>query len=411
MIPNSINTTTGLYQPEEVLLLHCAKTNPSADNVLQMKAMMLKGVDWGYVLSIARLHGVLPLLHWNLRHFDCELVPADVLRRLQEHFRLNALRNLFLSGEMLRIVSLFQNEGIGAIPFKGPVLAASVYGDPSLREFIDLDILVRKPDLLAARDLLVRDGYVLDLELTESGQVARLRSGCAMSLSRNDGKAIVDLHWKFAASRFSLPFDLDVLWGRMETVAIAGHKMATLSALDHLLLLSVHGAKHRWERLEWICDVAALLEAHPNLDWEKCLEEAARLRAERILLHALLVASNCLGAKLPAVVRQKLEADPVAHSLAARVGKKLFSELDSSLVTADETAFHLQMREQLADRMPYLLHQLHRWMIPTERDRMVFQLPAFLSFLYYPLRPARLLFEYGMNPFSQFLKNLRLNRS
>jgi hypothetical protein len=306
-------------------------------------------------------------------------------------------------------VNLLGKHGISAIPFKGPVLAALVYANPALREFIDLDILVRKPDVLAARDLLMREGYALDLVLTESEQAARLSRGCAMSLSREDGKAIVDLHWELASSRFSLPFDLDNLWARVETASITGHRVRTLSILDHLLLLSVHGAKHRWERLEWISDVAALLAAHPDLNWEECFEEASKLRAERILVHTLLVASQYLGVILPYKVQQKLEADPVARSLAARVGETLFARIDSSLVTAEDTAFHLQMREQLSDKMPYILHQVRRWIVPTERDRTVFQLPRFLSLLYYPLRPARLLCEYGLNPFSQFLKNFRIH--
>lgn len=406
-----MTTSSCIRRPEEVLLLACCPVNPCTATRLRMEALLRNELDWDYVLTIARRHGVLPLLQRNLKHFGSDLVPARVSEVLDDHFHFNALRNLFLSGELLRIVNLLEAHGISAIPFKGPVLAASIYGNPALREFIDLDILVRKPDVRRARDLLIREGYILDLALTESEQAARLRSGCAMSFSRKDGKAIVDLHWEFASSKFSLPFNLDDLWSRKETVTIAGHEVGTLSTMDHLLLLSVHGAKHRWERLEWISDVAALVLSHPILDWKRCFEEAAKLRAERILVHTLLVASQYLGIVLPSEVRQKVEADPVANSLAARVGETLFAKIDSALVTAEETAFHLQMREQLSDKWPYIFHQVRRWMIPTERDRTVFNLPAFLSLLYYPLRPARLLFEYGLNPFSQFLKNLRVSKS
>lgn len=406
--------TVSLYggsRLEEDLLLHCARITPRPEMTERMRALMLNGVDWEYLLTTGRHHGLLPLLYWNLKSSLGEIVPAGVQEELRDHFQRNALRNLFLSGEMLRIVQLFREHGLGAIPFKGPVLAASIYGETSLREFIDLDILVRKQDLVAARDLLMREGYAMDTAMTKAQQDARLRSGCAITLSRRDGKAIVDLHWEFTALKFSLPFDLDNLWGRLETVSIAGRQVATLSVLDHLMLVSIHGAKHRWERLEWICDVAGLLLVQPKLNWERCLEESTKLRAERILLHALLLANKYLGAKLPPIVHRKLQADPVAHSLAARAGENLFSESSTALVTADETAFHLQMREQFSDRMPYVLYQVRRWMIPTERDRSIFRLPAFLSFLYYLFRPARLLFEYGLHPLSQFLKNFRLRKS
>jgi len=37
---------------------------------------------------------------------------------------------------LLKLLDLFENHGIPAVPFKGPVLASSIYGDLSLRQFL-----------------------------------------------------------------------------------------------------------------------------------------------------------------------------------------------------------------------------------------------------------------------------------
>src|SRR5262245_17622226 len=211
---SSCRSLQACWGTEERFLLNCVVVN-SSSATQEMMALLQDGIDWDRLIRVASHHGVLPLLHRTLQGLECDKVPEPVLRGLQQHFRSNALRNLFLVGEMLRILSLLQGLGIWAIPFKGPVLAASIYGDSSLREFVDLDILVRKSDVFRARDLLLREGYAMDTPMTESEQLARLESGCAMSLSRHDGKAIVDLHWEFAASKFSLPFNLDDLRGRL----------------------------------------------------------------------------------------------------------------------------------------------------------------------------------------------------
>ena len=396
---------------EHEVLLHCVRPNPEPDTSELLNLTIGKGMDWDYLLRVAAQHGVLPLLCWNLNRLCSELIPSEIQEQLDDHFQLNALRNLFLSGEMFRLVSLFGKHAIKAIPFKGPVLAASIYGDLSLREFIDLDILVRPQDRETARDLLMSEGYVLDPAISETKQAARLRSGCALTMARRDNKSIVDLHWEFTASRFSLPFDFEILWDHLETVSVAGQKMATLSPVYHLLVVSAHGAKHRWARLEWICDVAGLVSSQPELDWKRCLEESTNLRSERILLHALLVARDLLGVNLPSIIRLRSLADPVAQSLAHRAIDNLFAESNDSLLMADESAFHLQMREQLFDRIPYIFHLIRHWSLPTARDRELFPLPSPLSFLYVFFRPIRLLFEYGFNPLAHFLKSFRLTKS
>jgi len=43
------------------------------------------------------------------------------------------------------ILRLFRSEGIVALPYKGPVLAAQAYGDVLLRQFDDVDIIVPGP--------------------------------------------------------------------------------------------------------------------------------------------------------------------------------------------------------------------------------------------------------------------------
>ena len=92
---------------------------------------------------------------------------------------------------------------------------------------------------------------------------------------------------------------------------------------DHLLVLSVHGGKHLWPCLGWVCDVAELLRAHADLDWGRVTAGAGRLGCRRMLLVGLALADGLLQAPVPAEVRRRVRSDPVAGSLAARVGRNL----------------------------------------------------------------------------------------
>ena len=71
------------------------------------------------------------------------LFPKTILAQLRESFRSNVQNSLLLTAELLKLVELFAASRINAIPFKGPVLAAAVYKDLSLRQFSDLDVLVQ----------------------------------------------------------------------------------------------------------------------------------------------------------------------------------------------------------------------------------------------------------------------------
>src|SRR2546430_3203484 len=91
---------------------------------------------------------------------------GEALEPVPRHdLQLNARRNLLMLWELLEILDLFTEQGIRALPYKGPVLAAIEYGNLAARTFCDLDILVRKEDATRARDLLVARGYVREHHL------------------------------------------------------------------------------------------------------------------------------------------------------------------------------------------------------------------------------------------------------
>src|ERR1700681_921232 len=93
----------------------------------------------------------------------------------------------FLTGKLLRLLELFQAAEIPVIPLKGPVLAQILYGDPVLREFEDLDLLVRKRDVLRALQLLNAHGYAVDSSLSWAPIETLIGMNCELTLRRECG--------------------------------------------------------------------------------------------------------------------------------------------------------------------------------------------------------------------------------
>ena len=88
----------------------------------------------------ALAHGVFPSLYRWLSDSCPEATPPEVLAGWQQLYKTHARRNLKITAELISILTLFESQGIVAVAYKGPVLAAVAYGDIALRQFDDLDI-------------------------------------------------------------------------------------------------------------------------------------------------------------------------------------------------------------------------------------------------------------------------------
>ena len=375
-------------RPEVDLLLCCARTHLSSEKKDQIGALLHSEIDWPYLIRIADAHGLMPLLYFNLKKAFPDSVPGSVLHQLHARFLANAGRNLFLTQELFKILDLFEMNAIPAIPFKGPALAISLYGDLALRTFGDLDILVRKQDIQRAKTLLLSQGYRLDLSLTPEQEIAFLHSDLEGWFVRRDGRVRVEVHWG-EPKDFPFTLDLEPFWKRLRKFSFAGRGVQTFPLEDLLLLLCVHGAEHCWERLIWVCDLTGLLNAHQGMDWRGLINQAEILGCRRILFLGLLLAGDLLGETLPAEISKRIQVDSTVRSLAGQVHERLFQEEKGPIETWERSLFNLKVADHLQHRIRYCLRLAFH---PTVVDWEAFPLPQPLFFLYrfiHPLRVAR----------------------
>ena len=80
-----------------------------------------------------------------MKEFE-EEVPENILKSLKLNFNRNVKNNLLMLGELIKLLNLFEKQGLNVIPYKGPILAIYAYKNLALRQFDDLDIFVNKND-------------------------------------------------------------------------------------------------------------------------------------------------------------------------------------------------------------------------------------------------------------------------
>ncbi|MGH9903389.1 MAG: nucleotidyltransferase family protein, partial [Pyrinomonadaceae bacterium] len=115
----------GTPRPEFEILLLCAVTTLDPGRADRVRSLLRRDIDWSLLLRSAFTHGLMPILYRNLNDLCPAAVPRDVMEQLRNQFHENAYYNLFRTRELLRLLRLFEDDGIPMLPFKGPVLAAS----------------------------------------------------------------------------------------------------------------------------------------------------------------------------------------------------------------------------------------------------------------------------------------------
>jgi len=366
------------------LLLACARTKASPERI---RSLTETPIDWKYFFLLARRHAIVPLVYKQLKHH----VSPEKLQQFKKHSLENSARNVVLTAELCRLIKLFSDEGIEAVPYKGPILALFAYDDLALRRFVDLDVIVKKQDVARARDLLLADNYALSKPLTNEQQDLLLRTQHNLQFTKDNRRLIVELHWEVAPHLFASTVQSEILWQHLVSFNLNGTTVQTLSADDLLFSLCVHGSRHLWERLGWICDVAELI-SRGDLNWTALLDRAAKADSERMFLLGLHLAETLLDAPLPPEVKRRCDADKGLAPLAAKIVEHLFNGPEHVPATPREIfKYNLGVRKSLSARARYVVHMLR----PTDGDVARRSLPASLHFAYYLMRPFRFIFRIG----------------
>ena len=388
-------TLTSAFSRGAQVLLLAARPRLSEEAERRLHARLRGGPDWERVLALARRHRVAALLHRRLSVAPfAAAVPSGVLERLHTRLRKNAVRGLLQERDLVRVLTVLEEAGIRALPFKGAVLGERVYGNVALRPFGDLDIVVPAEAFSHARRLLCEEGFRPLNEMDAQEEATYFRREKSYELVRGD--TIVELHWSFLHPMHGVALDFASVWDRAQEMPLGDASARVMTPEDLVLYLCAHGGKHFWERLSWICDVAESLHVYRDaLHWPTLLERARTLHVERMLLMGLQLAGDLLGARGPSAAARARPGDAAVDALSAHVHERLFRERTApqSDLTAEDIRFHLKMRERLRDRLPYY-RQLARLAVePTPRDRDWVELRPSWHFAYYALRPVRLLCE------------------
>jgi hypothetical protein len=354
---NTSADQTNALSAEWLALLQCANPQFSVD---RLSECLRQPFDWPRLVKLAEEQGLLPLLTKRLPELGEGVVPSEIRRELRDAARSQTLFTLSLTAELFRVLDRFATLGIEVLLTKGPVLSARCCGDPGLRQYTDLDLVLSSADIERATEAMMALSYdpKIPLQAIRTGKVPG-----EYVFFRSGTKLLVELHTERTFRYHPKPLSIERLFERQARVRFDGHDVPALSVEDELILICIHGAKHFWERLMWIADVAALV-SRENIDWGRAMSAAREVGAERMLRVGLLLAAQVLDVRLPAEVAAA-SSDAAAARFAQRIAQRLPSAGSNPRGLLGRAAFRMRMRGGILAGPAYLLRLSFS---PTEED-------------------------------------------
>jgi len=307
---------------------------------------MSPGVRWDVLLEQAEFHNVEPLICAKLLEFRASL-PSNVDKDLERRFATNAQRSLRLTRELTRILACLENHSVDAIPYKGPALAQAIYGDVAMRQFSDLDILIRASDFDRAGEAVRELGYEPSTKLRAPVERAWLKTGYERGFDGPQGKNLLELQWRAAPQFYAVGIDVEDWFRRATHISLGERKVRALAPEDLLLALCVHASKHAWMRLGWICDIGGVARAQ-RIDYDVVRERAAALGDLRIIEVSLEMAHRLLGRAVPPEFERKVDGG--VQGLCERVTRIVARGTDYETESLEYFRLMLALRERASDR-------------------------------------------------------------
>jgi hypothetical protein len=389
--PHELHKAAALT-PEAQLLLLCARTTLDEHQRQSLRERCGADLDWAIINQLAARHGLYPLLHRHLEGLEAGAIPRKIQASLWARHETLCRRNRFMARELVDIVDLLAREGIRVVPYKGPTLAVAAYGDLGLREFGDLDLLVRSKDALRIQGLLRARGYRPEYALTCDLEQALVRSRRHYELPLRDEARglLVELHWRADPDIEAVPLGDDAWWRELERIDLLGASVPMLRMDDLMLILCLHGTKHAWASLGWLVDVAELARRPQELNWESIAGRANRLGVARKLGVTVTLCRELLDVSLPREALRTAD-DLVVRRVAAEISATLFEPVYRTPSVARIVRRNVELQEGASTRLRYLIHVTFT---PGLGEWQRWQLPRRWHFLYAPLRLARLAEKY-----------------
>jgi hypothetical protein len=341
------------------------------------------------LILLSLRHGILPLVYKTTKELSAQnenTIPSTFLTELKTQYMRISQRNMLMSAELIRIMKLLNENNIEALAFKGPTLSQMAYGDITLRQYVDLDVLTRKEDIYKIDALLQKEGYKRLFAITPAQEKVYIQYSHDIGLIHPKKGIHFEMHWAFLDDDYPMQVGLEDFWKATQIVKINGHDIPTFSNENLLYYLCIHGSKHLWERIEWIKDLD-LMVRNETIDWDVLIAKVEGSGFEKMVYLGFSLSASLFATPLPKTVYDQIVKQQQLNALSAFV----LESWGTPQSTFAKTAAMLKLFPGIKEQAIFL----HKIILkPSLNEYWYIDLPKGFYWGYYLVRPYLLLKKY-----------------
>jgi len=346
------------------------------------------------VALLSRLHRIRPVVYRILLVTN---MPAQIKEQLKNELHAITLQNFAIAQETQRIVNRLQAHDIAVIPYKGVAFSNEFYGDISMRESSDIDLIIDKEKVINAIQLFEEDGFAVSyFQLPPNGKESYFIENKDLCFDKKTEQHNwhIELHWMITHPNYGAPLSLNTFQlNRKQT----GEKI--LSQQEHLRATLLHHMVH--DGIEYLKTLVDLTQAiisirkseNPN-QLSTHLQSLNHHYYTPSIGRAIELLFGIAAKEMGACTQKDdmIALSIVSYNLSSTIGKykrhKIVSLLQHYLRTsANRTRFIKDKKERTRFLWKYWTNVIQ----PQPGDKAAIKLPFLLSWLYFFIRPIRIL--------------------
>ena len=245
------------------------------------------------LLDLAGRHGLTALINEALA---AQGMASDAWRDVSADLELNSRVQLKAAAELSQALDA---ANVSAVVAKGVALALSVYANPGLRPFIDIDVLIAPETLKRADGVLRGLGYALDRKSV------RNPIECSYTREKLPGFPVsIDLHWSYTGGDgLQAPARIPIGEILERARVLSGVRMPADE--DNILLAAGNMPRKAAQPFMLVVDFAKL--ARLAVDWNLVRERAVRWHVRTGLWIGFELARAHLNAPVDAAFLKSIE--------------------------------------------------------------------------------------------------------
>ena len=397
----TISEIQNRYDNSIALIILCCRIHFKTAEINDLNDLISNNhLDWVTCIKTSRKHQISPLFFKTVLKGN---LPEEIQKKINNELNKYTLQSFEQAKETERLIFLLKENNISVIPYKGTAFSKQFFGNISMRQSSDIDFVINSVDIPRAIEILEKDGFIAYQKEYYQwiGHKKFIKKHKDFSFDKFKGtKRIhhVELHFNIINKNTHIP-DITNTFDKnnQSKILLFQKEIDCLNPIIHYRAIALHhmlmDQMGYLKTVVDLCQMLVYLENQQNVihsNQQIILNDLNKFYNLN-LIHEII--NDIIGISFKENIINKSE-----NSLTKRILNSSYRKVrdnknpffDALLYNYNQFRFTAGFYKRKMDQITYIFNNLISITYPQPDDFMAIKLNKNLYYLYYLIRPFRL---------------------